>query len=530
MSKKKKPPEAAEGWQPEIEELHWRREQARQMGGAEALEKFRQRGLLNARQRIDAMLDDGTFHEYGILAGAAQYDEAGRPVKVTPANHVMGTGEIDGRRVMCVADDFTLRGGSSESAVSDKWVYSERMAYEFRMPLVRLVDSAGGSVKLVEQMGRTKVPGYFLWPCVQLLGIVPVVSIALGACAGLGAVRAALSHFSIMVEGKAQIFAGGPPIVKQGIGRDIHKEELGGWKVHKHSGVVHNGVKTEEEGFGMVRRFLSYLPRHVWDVPERTAPRPPLGDAEELNKIVPRDRRRVFKSRKVIELIFDEGSIFEIQPTFGASKITCLARLDGYTVGVMADNSYVQGGSLTRDGAQKLEHFIDLCDTFHIPIINLPDQPGTMIGVEAESIGTVLFAARATCAIEQATTPWVTVVLRRNFGLGGTMHGPWHGPTGTSMNHRFSWPSARWGSIPAEGGVAAAYRREIEASDDPEALRLELEEKYHQLASPFRTAEKFGVVDVMEPAETRKFLCDWIKDAYELSKTQTGPLPRTMRV
>ena len=199
----------AEEWGPEIEELRWRREQARLMGGPEALERFRQRGLLNARERIDAMLDDGSFHEYGILAGHAQYDDEGRPVEFKPANHVMGTGEIDGRRVMIVADDFTLRGGSSESAVSDKWVYSERMAYEFRMPLVRLVDSAGGSVRLVEQMGRTKIPGYFLWPCVQLLGMVPVVSVALGACAGLGAVRTGLSHFSIMVEENAQVFAGG---------------------------------------------------------------------------------------------------------------------------------------------------------------------------------------------------------------------------------------------------------------------------------------------------------------------------------
>ena len=224
----------------------------------------------------------------------------------------------------------------------------------------------------------------------------------------------------------------------------------------------------------MARRFLSYLPRHVWDVPERATPVPPLGDADDLNRIVPRNRRQIFNSRRVLDLIFDEGSIFEIQPTFGASKITCLARLDGYAVGVMADDSRVQGGSLTRDAAQKLEHFIDLCDTFHLPIINLPDQPGTMIGPDAEGAGTVLFAARATCAIEQASTPWVTMVLRRNFGLAGTMHGPWHGPTGTSMNHRFAWPSARWGSIPVEGGVAAAYRREIEASPDrwPDVLRL----------------------------------------------------------
>jgi acetyl-CoA carboxylase carboxyltransferase component len=520
----------AKGWEKEIKELHWRREQARKMGGEEALEKFRQRGLLNARERIDAMLDKDSFHEYGILAGAAEYDEDGNPVKVTPANHVMGTGEIDGRRVMMVADDFTLRGGSSESAVSDKWVYSERMAYEFRMPLVRLVDSAGGSVKLVEQMGRTKIPGYFLWPCVQLLGMVPVVSIALGACAGLGAVRAALSHFSIMVEGKAQVFAGGPPVVKQGIGHDVHKEDLGGWKIHKNSGVVHNGVKTEEEAFDMARRFLSYLPRHVWEVPERIESTPPKGKAEDLNKVVPQSRRRVFNPRKVLDLVFDEGSVLEIQPTFGASKICCLARIDGYAVGVMTDDSRIAGGSLTRDAAQKLEHFIDLCDTFHLPIINLPDQPGTMIGPDAEGMGTVLLAARATCAIEQATTPWVTVVLRRNFGLAGTMHGPWHGPTGTSMNHRFSWPSAQWGSIPVEGGVQAAYRREIEAAPDPAARRAEIETKYHALASPFRTAEKFGVVDVIEPSETRKVLGDWIKDAYELTKTQTGPLPRTMRV
>lgn len=519
------------GWQPEFTELRQRRNAAEAMGGAEAIARWHADGRLTARERIDAFLDAGSFQELGALAGKGRYRADGALESFTPSNCIMGTGEVDASRLVIVADDFTLRGGSSEATVSDKWVYAERMAYEFRMPLVRFVDSAGGSVKLLEQMGRTKIPGYALWPFVQLLGAVPVASIAFGSCAGLGAARLLASHFSVMIRDKSYVFAAGPPVVRQGLSQDVTKEELGGASVHtKASGCINNAAADERDALNQVRRFLSYMPRHVWELPGRVIPADDPRRAEEkLNTIIPRDRRKTFNARRILDLVFDQGSAFEMSPAFGGSMITVLARLDGHAVGAMINNPVVMGGALTRAAAQKLERFVDLCDTFHLPIVNFVDQPGTMIGVEAERAGTLFAAARAVCAIEQASVPWVSVVIRRAFGLAGSMLGPWHGPAGTSLNHRFAWPSARWGSIPIEGGVAAAYRRDIAAAPDPDARRAELEQRYHQYASPFRTAEAFGVVDIIEPARTRALLSGWVRDAYELTRTQLGPRARTMR-
>lgn len=514
-----------------LRELHARREAAERMGGAEAVAAWHAQGRLTARERIAALLDADSFQELGKLAGAGRYDARGRYIDATPSNSVMGRGAIDGRPVMVVADDFTIRGGSSEAAVAEKWIYAERMALEFRMPLVRLVDSAGGSVKLLAKSGRTKIPGYPLWPSTALMGAVPVVSAAFGSCAGLGAVRAIAAHFSVMVRGQAQVFAAGPPVVKQGLGIETDKEALGGADLcTRVSGAVLNAADDERAALAQLRRFLSYLPSHAWEVPARA----PCADDPQrrepaLNAAIPANRRRVYAARPIAEAVADRESLFELAPEFGASLRTYLARLDGHAVGLMINDPAQSGGALTRGAAQKMERFVDLCDSFHLPIVHLVDQPGVMIGPEAERAGTLIAAARAGAAIEQASVPWVSVVLRRAYGVGGSMLGPWSGPHGTSLNHRFAWPSARWGSIPIEGGVAAAHKREIAEAPDPDARRAELEAYYEQLGSPFRTAEAFGVVDIIEPADTRPLLCRWVRDAVRLTHIQPAPKRRTLR-
>ena len=467
----------------------------------------------------------------GALAGKGKYDAEGRFESFTPSNAVIGTVRLAGRRAVVSADDFTIRGGSSESTVSDKWVYAERYAHEMQIPLVRLVDTAGGSVKLLEQQQSTKIPGYSSWPSISMLSRVPVVGVALGACAGLGAIKVAASHFSVMLRGASQVFAGGPPVVRQGIGVDIDKESLGGWEVHaRQSGVVNNVADTEDEAFAMARAFLSYLPGSVFDTPPRADAMPPSPEQIGwLDDAVPEDRRRIYDPRKILRAVFDTGSLFEISPLFGGSTITMFARFEGNVVGVLANDPRVMGGALTSAAARKTERFVDLCDTFHIPIVNFVDQPGVMFGLDAERAGTMRDAIRAIAAIEQAQVPWFSVMLRRAFGVGGGMHGPKHGPDGRSLNHRVAWPTARWGSIPIEGGVAAAYRRDIEASADPKARRDELEAYYHRLSSPFRTAERFGIVDIIRPSETREAIRDWLVDALELCGRQTGIKKRGIR-
>lgn len=529
MSDDEQDPRAGE-WAEELTELQYRRAQAMDLGGPKAVDFQHSRGKQTVRERIDQLLDPGSFREMGTLAGKGVYDTEARLQSFSPSNAVIGTGRVAGRKIVVSGDDFTIRGGSSESTVSDKWVYAERLAHEYAMPLVRLVDTAGGSIKLLEQQQSTKIPGYPRWPSISLLGRVPVVGMALGACAGLGAIKVGFSHFSVITRDTGFVFAGGPPVVKQGLGQDVTKEELGGSRVHVRSGIVSNEAKDEADAIAQVHRFLSFMPPNVWEAPARveTGDRPGRTDPA-LNDIIPRDRRKVYDARQVVLSVMDADSVFEVGRRYGGSVITCFARLDGHAVGVLCSDPMIAGGALTEKAARKTARFVDTCDTFHLPIINFVDQPGVMTGVAAEKAGTLRAAGEALAAIEQAEVPWCSIIMRRAFGVGGGAHGPKHGPEGRSLNHRFAWPSARWGSIPIEGGVAAAYKADIAASDDPEARRSELEAYYHRLASPFRTAERFGILDIIEPAETRSVLCDWIGDAVAVARRQTGLKRRTMR-
>ncbi len=514
------------GRQDDIEELRQRQENARGLGGQKGIDYQHGIGKLTARERINRLFDGGTFREMGMIAGKGDYDEDGNFVGSTPSNAIIGKGRIDGRKTIVSADDFTIRGGSSESTIAEKWVYAERYAEEMQIPFVRLVDSAGGSVRLLEQSGATKIPGYPTWPVIQLLVTVPVVGVAMGACAGLGAIKVCASHFSIMVKGTAQVFAAGPPVVEAALGEDLDKEELGGWKVQTaDGGAVDNAAEDEDDALAQAKTFLSYMPKNVHAVPARQQTNDDADRRdEELLDIVPENRRRVYKMRRILEMVLDRGSIFEIGRRNGPSVITCLARLDGYVVGAMANDPAKAGGAMSRTSAQKIEKFVDLCDTFHIPIINFADAPGVMPGLAAEKAGTIRAVMKTLGAIEQSRVPWCSIIIRRAFGLAGGMHG-----RKRSINLRYAWPSAYWGSIPLEGGIRAAYRKDIEAADDPDARIAELEAQYAGYTSPFRTAEKFGIVDIIDPRETRPILCDWIEEAYEVTEAQVGPVARTMR-
>lgn len=513
-------------WQPEIEEIQRRRELAAQMGGPETVKRQHESGRLTARERIDLLLDAGTFQEIGAFAGAARYDESGRLVSVTPANVVIGKGRIGGMDVVVSADDFTVRGGSSEATSPEKWQYAERLALDYQMPLVRLVETAGGSINLLEKAQATKIPGYPHWAMTEMLGIIPVVGVALGPCAGFGAVRVIASHFSVMARGTSQVFAAGPAVVGPGIGEDVTKEDLGGAAVHaRGSGVVDNEAENEPDALDQARRFLSYLPPSVYQpAPRRQTDDRPDRQDEGLASIVPRDRRKLYRMRRILDAVFDTGSLFEIGRHQGASIITMLGRLDGYPVGLMANDPYVWGGSMTDGAADKVVHFVDLCDTFHLPVVNFMDQPGVTVGRQAEARGTVRKAIRALNAIDQASVPWCAVFIRRAFGVAGAGYGP------LKTTVRYAWPSAHWGSIPVEGGVEAAYKRDIAATPNPAARRAELVAHFRPIESPFRTAERFGIEDIVDPRTTRPLLCRWVSEAYRVLPRHLGVTRRSMRV
>lgn len=501
-------------WAAELTELQLRRAQARAMGGPEALAKFKASGRLNARERIAQLLDADTFRELGCLAGKGHYSREGGFERLDPTNAIVGTGRIAGRKVALHVDDFTIRAGSSEATIADKWIYIERLAHQLRMPLIRLVDSAGGSVKLLMQIGGTKIPEYPSWPANELLKTVPVVGVALGACAGQGAIKVLSSHFSVMVREQAQVMAAGPHVVRQAYGQEVDKNALGGHLVHRKSALVHNEALDEPDALRQVQRFLSYLPRSVF----HSAPVAPLSDdpnrADDwLKDAIPRDRRKIYDPRKILASVLDLGSIFEIGRYQAGSVITALARLNGVPVGIIANDPKVQGGAMTLQAAYKMERHVNLCSLFGLPVVNFVDQPGNQTGLEAEIGGTLLGATRVSQALHECRSPWVSILVRRCFGMAGALHAPKYGE---ALNLRYAWPSARWGSIPIEGGVMAAHKTEIEAAADPAAKRAELEAFYLNMTSPFRTAEKFGILDIVDPRETRSILCDWIEDAWAL--------------
>jgi len=502
---------------------------AREMGGAQNIERQHAAGRLTVRERIDRLLDPGSFHEIGALTGRAVYDQGGSLTSFTPSNFVTGRGRIDGRPVVVGGDDFTVRGGAADAAIGNKMGHGEKLARGLRIPIVRLVDGTGGggSVKTIEQIGRTYVPANPAWDTITaMLGEVPVVGACLGPVAGLGAVRVVTSHFSLMVRGSSQLFIAGPPVVERGVGEKVSKEELGGYEIHaRGSGAVDNEVATEDEGFATIRRFLSYLPSSVWEAPpRRPSEDDPQRREEDLLSIIPRDRRRTYDVRRILKLIFDRDSFFEMGYYYGRPMVSGLARLNGYPVGVIANDPRHGGGAPNAPACDKMLRLVDICDTFHIPVVNFVDNPGFLIGSAAERAGTLRAGARALVAVYQATMPWISILIRRCYGVAGAGHG-----NAQALNLRYAWPSGDWGSLPIEGGVQAAYKRDIESSPDPDARRREIEEALNQFRSPLRTAEAFGIEEIIDPRDTRPLLCEWAESAYRMLPAELGPKARSCR-
>lgn len=496
-------------WQSELDELERRRALARAMGGAERVERQHRAGRLTVRERIDRLLDEGSFEEIGSITGIATYDAAGRIDDFLPANSVFGRGRLDARPVVVQGDDFTVRGGSADAAIWQKILMAETAAATFRMPIVRLIEGSGGggSVKTIEKTGRANIPngtstsvGFHL--CVANLGLIPVVSLGLGAVAGLGAARLVMSHYSVMVKGVSSMFVAGPPVVER-LGEVRTKEELGGWRVQTTAGAVDHAVDSEEEAFACARRFLSYLPGSVFELPPRRQGWDPVDRRDEaLCSIVPHDPKRVYNMRRIVDMLVDKDSFFEMGREHGRPIITGLARLDGWPVAILAGDPVHGGGAWDAAACRKIVRFVDLAETFHLPVVHLVDCPGLQVGLAAEQAGLIREGARAISAINQSSVPWCSIVIRNVFGVGGSAHQP-HG------RHcvRYAWPSGSWGSLPLEGGVEAAYKAELAESADPAATLAGIEARLNALRSPFRTAEAFWVEEIIDPRDTRRLLC-----------------------
>ena len=508
------------GWEPEVEEIRRRRDLALEMGGPDKVRRQSDAGRLTVRERIARLADPGSFDEIGALTGFGQYGEDGRLVAMTPANFVAGTASIGGVRVMIGADDFTVRGGSGDAAIHAKQVFSEQYAGEMRLPVVRLLDGAsgGGSVKMTLDTGYTYVPVNPGWDAVVAnLSRVPVIAACLGPVVGLGAARLVMSHLAVLVTGVGQLFTAGPPVVLGGTGEDLTKEELGGAAVHRRNGTIERFAGSEDEAFAIIAGFLSYLPASVHAVPPVSGCADPADRREEsLISAVPRDPRQPYRIGQVLDAIFDHGSVFRYAE-YGGATVTALARLDGHSVGVIATDPY-RGTTMSLEGAQAVTRLADLCETFHLPIVSLTDQGGITIGRVAEERGTIRAAARAIAALYQARVPQAELIVRRVYGVAGA---------GMINRHRvgrsWAWPSGDWGSLPVHGGVEAAFRARLASAADPEEEARLIRGRLAALTSPFRTAERFGVQDLIDPRDSRPLLCAWVRDAYRVLPELTGP-------
>jgi len=509
-------------WQPEIDELNRRKKMAEKMGGQTGIDVQHERGKLTIRERIDLLVDEGSFQEIGQLTGAATYDE-GKLVDVRPSNMVIGVCDLNGRKVVLNGGDFTVRGGAGDATIGNKGGKAQNMALDWRLPYVRLLDSTGGSVKTFEQIGRTYIPTNPVTPGIEkLLNTAPVVSAALGSVAGLPAVDACLAHFNLMVKGTSQVFPGGPPVVKAALGIDITKEDLGDERTQVYeTGVIDNLADSEAEAFDMIKQFLSYLPSNVWQMP----PRMDTGDdpdrrEEKLLSAIPRNKRSIYNPYAILDAVLDKDSFFEITPLYGRSRVIGLARVNGYPVGTMINNPKFLGGSMDVAAGTKVIRFLQLCDTFHLPMIYFADEPGFMVGLEQQKQGIVRAGAKMLCATLRTRIPWISIIIRQLYGVAGQCHDR---PSG--MFKRIAWPSGHWGSMHISGGVSAAYRRVIAESDDPEAKQKEIEAQLDELSSPFKTAEAFNIEEIMDPRDTRPMVCEFIDMAQPILETQLGPCP-----
>ena len=510
-------------WQRELNELRHREALAEQMGGEEKVARQHGRGKMDARARLAALVDDGSFREIGKIAGKGSYDNNGDLAGVTPAPFLFGKALVNGRPVVATADDFTIRGGAADAGISRKMVQAERMAHELKLPIIRMIDGTGGggSVKTLEQIGATYIPAVPGWgDVVQNLDSVPVVALALGPTAGLGAARTVASHYSVMVKGLSQIFAAGPAVV-DGMGDAWKsasasyadaKEDLGGSEIHTRNGVVDDEVASEAEAFARARHFLSFMPEYVGQPARRSNCIDPADRREEaLLSLVPREDKQVYSMRRCLDMVFDTGTVFEIGRHWGRACITALARLDGWPVAVLASDPSFLGGSWDAKTSEKVERFVKLADQFRLPIVHMVDNPGFMIGREAEMAGTIRYGVQAMNAVYKASVPLASIVMRRAYGIAGSAMS-----NAERFQYRYCWPSGDWGSLPIAGGIEVAYKSELEASDHPERELEAIRERLGKVTSPFRSAERFNVEDIIDPRDTRPLLCEFAELAWRI--------------
>jgi acetyl-CoA carboxylase carboxyltransferase component len=482
------------------EQLHERRDAAVLGGGEAKIAKQHERGKLTARERIDLLVDAGTFVELG-LHGRPHFAQRAMDDVDAPADGVItGWGDIDGRTCCIAAYDFTVMAGSMGMTGELKVGRLREISLQKRMPFVWLLDSAGARIQ--EAAGSLfAVSGALFREEVEMSGVVPMVAAMMGPCAAGTAYIPALSDFVPMVAGQGAMALAGPHLVKAVTGEEISMEELGGARVHTRvSGVGDLEVKSDEECIASIKSYLSYFPPN-WEEkpPLRPSVDPEDRMSEKLLEIVPDSSRKPYDMYEVIAEIVDDGEWFDLKPKWAKSVITCFARFGGQPVGIVASQPKHIAGVLDNDSADKAARFINLCDAFNIPLVFLQDIPGFMVGSKVEHAGIIRHGAKLLYAVSRATVPKVTVIVRKAYGAGYyVMCGKAYEP-----DLIVAWPGAEISVMGAEGAVNIIGRSAIEASDDPEATREAMLDAVRQNIDPYLAAGNAMIDDVIDPRETR---------------------------
>ncbi len=489
---------------PLADDLAARREQIKQGGGAEKIAKQHAAGKLTARERLELLIDDGTFVELGIH-GRPHFSQRAMEGREAPADGVItGYGKVDGRLCAIAAYDFTVMAGSMGMTGEIKVTRLRELALTQRIPMIWLLDSAGARIQ--EAVGSLFAgSGHLFREEVVMSGVVPQVAALMGPCAAGTAYIPGLADFVPMVRGRGSMALAGPHLVRAAVGEEVTQEELGGSRVHcRKSGVGDLEVADDPECIERIKQYLSYLPSHC----EQAPPLRPTGDpiergADELLDVLPESNRKPYDMYEVIRRIVDDGVYFDLKPQWGKTIITCLTRFGGRAAGIVANQPKHLGGILDNDSADKAARFINLCDAFGIPLVYLMDVPGFMVGTKVEEQGIIRHGAKMLYATANATVPKVTVVLRKAYGAGYyVMCGRAYEP-----DLIVAWPSAEISVMGPEGAVEIIFRKQVEEAEDPAAKRRELIANFKAIIDVYIAAGNDMVDDVIDPRETRPTIC-----------------------
>mgnify|MGYP000159195664 CR=1 FL=1 len=483
-----------------IEELREKRERALKGGGEDRIESQHEKGKMTARERIEYFLDDGTFNEFDQLRTHRNHNFGMEETQLPGDGVVTGYGEVDGRKTFVFAHDFTVFGGSLGEVFSEKITKVMDKAVEVGAPVVGLNDSAGARIQEgVQSLGGF---GEIFRRNTEASGVVPQISAIMGPCAGGAVYSPALTDFTFMVKDTSHMFITGPDVIKTVTGEEVSFEELGGAVTHAStSGVAHFACDTEEEALDDIRRLLSYLPPNNVEDPPRVEPwdDPERAD-DSLNEVVPDEPRKPYDMHDVIGGVLDEDSFFEVHAGFAKNVLVGFARLDGHSIGVIANQPRVNAGTLDIEASEKASRFVRFCDGFNIPIVSFVDVPGFLPGTDQEHNGIIRHGAKLLYAYSEATVPLLTVITRKAYGGAYDVMASKH--LGADVN--YAWPTAEIAVMGPQGAVNILYSDELAAADDPDERREELIAEYREeFANPYTAADRGFIDAVIEPPETR---------------------------